>query len=115
MRVRFNVWIEDEKGDAILTLWRIRLLEAIRETGSINAAAQKMGVQFRTAWNKIHEMEEGLGTKLVESQTGGAGGGGTTLTPEAETLVEHFHRLTEGLPELLEERFKTLFEHENAR
>ncbi len=112
MRARCNIWIENEDGEAILTLWRIRLLEAIRETGSINAAAQKMGVQFRTAWHKIHEMEDALGMKLVESQTGGAGGGGTTLTPEAETLVERFHQLMDGLPELVEERFATFFMHE---
>lgn len=112
MRARCNVWIENEEGEAIITLWRIRLLEAIRETGSINAAAQRMGVQFRTAWQKIHDMEDALGVKLVESQTGGAGGGGTTLTPEAETLIERFHQLVEGVPELVEERFTMLFTHE---
>ncbi len=108
MRPRLNVWIEDE-GEVVLTLWRVRLLEAIQQTGSINAAARRMGIQFRTAWAKIHEMEERLGFQLVESQVGGAGGGGTRLTPEGERLVAQFHELVDGLPQLLQERFERVF------
>lgn len=108
MRPRLNVWVEDE-GEVVLTLWRVRLLEAIQETGSINAAAKQMGIQFRTAWAKIHEMEERLGFQLVESQIGGAGGGGTRLTPEGERLVAQFHELVDGLPQLLQERFDRIF------
>ncbi|MDQ7031026.1 MAG: LysR family transcriptional regulator [Ardenticatenia bacterium] len=108
MRPRLNVWIEDE-GEVILTLWRVRLLETVQQTGSINAAAKQMGIQFRTAWAKIHEMEERLGFPLVESQVGGAGGGGTRLTPAGEQLVLQFRELVDGLPQMLEERFNRIF------
>ena len=108
MEAKLNVWIEQE-GEVVLSLWRVRLLEAVARTGSINAAATEMGVHFRTAWEKIREMETRLARPLVESQTGGAGGGGTTLTPEARELVARFHALTDRLDTLLVERFERCF------
>lgn len=108
MRPRLNVWVEKE-NHVVLSFWRVRLLEAVRNTGSINAAAQEMDVPYRTAWSKIREMEEGLGIPLVDSQTGGPGGGGTQLTPEAEQLIARFYALTTGFNEQLNARFKDLF------
>ena len=69
MRARANFWIEKD-GKVVLSTWRVRLLEAVDETGSISAAASKMGVSYRRAWEKIHECEERLGEKLVETQVG---------------------------------------------
>lgn len=113
MEAKLNVWIEQD-GEVVLSLWRVRLLEAVDRTGSINAAAAEMGVHFRTAWEKIKEMEARLGLSLVESQTGGHGGGGTALTPEARRLLTRFHALTEGLNTLLAERFQILFRSDSA-
>lgn len=108
MKPRLNVWIESDDC-VVLSFWRVRLLEAIRETGSISAAAQEMDVPYRTAWSKIHEMEAGLGVQLVDSQTGGPGGGGTELTADAERMIERFYALTAGFSDQLQERFEELF------
>ena len=54
MQIKANFWIEKE-GKVVLSSWRVGLLEAIEETGSISAAASKMGVSYRRAWDKIHE------------------------------------------------------------
>ena len=63
MQARANFWIE-ESGQVVLSTWRVKLLEAVAETGSISAAAAKMGISYRRAWDKIHESEERLGVKL---------------------------------------------------
>ncbi|HRQ13673.1 MAG TPA: LysR family transcriptional regulator, partial [Promineifilum sp.] len=70
----------------------MELLRAVAACGSISAAAERMDIPYRTAWQKIHEMETRLGEKLVETQTGGRHGGGARLTPAAERYVEQFER-----------------------
>lgn len=108
MQQKSNFWIEKD-GKVVLSLWRVRLLEAVQETGSISAAASKMGISYRRAWDKIHECEQRLDVKLVETQTGGEGGGGSSLTPEAVDYIARFHRFIAGLNELAAQRFKDNF------
>jgi molybdate transport system regulatory protein len=108
MQVKANFWVEKE-GKVVLSSWRVSLLEAIEETGSISAAASKMGISYRRAWEKIQESEERLGIKLVETQTGGAGGGGSQLTPQAALYVRRFREFTTGLTEVVSQRFEQIF------
>lgn len=108
MQVKANFWIEKE-GKVVLSSWRIRLLKAIAETGSISAAAGKMGISYRRAWDKIHESEQRLGVKLVETQTGGSGGGGSELTEAAKDYIRRFEEFTSGLNEVLSRRFGEFF------
>ena len=114
MRARANFWIE-KQGQVVLSMWRVQLLQAIVETGSISAAAEKMNISYRRAWDKIHESEERLGVKLVETQTGGVDGGGSQLTSAGQDYVERFHQFTAGLNELVAERFQMYFQQEHSR
>lgn len=111
IRPRCNIWIERD-DQVILSIWRINLLEAIAETGSISAAATRMDVPYRVAWRKLKEMEQGLGVRLAESTVGGVGGGGTRLTPTAHEYLRKFHQFTNGLTELVEQRFEEIFPNE---
>ncbi len=108
MQAKANFWIEKD-GQVVLSSWRVALLEAIAETGSISAAAAQMDVSYRRAWEKIQESEDRLGQKLVETQTGGAGGGGSQLTPAAKDYVARFQAFTAGLNATIEERFEEIF------
>jgi molybdate transport system regulatory protein len=105
MQVRFNVWVEVQ-GEVALSLWRVALLEAVARTGSISAAAAERGVHFRVAWRKIKEMETRLGTRLVVGHSGGAGGGGASLTPEAEELIRRFGEFAGGLDGEVQRRYR---------
>ncbi len=109
MEPHFNVWIE-HRGEVVLSEWRVKLLEMINETGSISAAAEKMEVTYHRAWEKVHEMEEGLGAKLIDAQAGGAGGGGATLTAKARELIVKFRSFDKGLADLIEQRYRSAFE-----
>jgi molybdate transport system regulatory protein len=108
MQVRSNVWIEKD-GQVVLSRWRVALLQAVQDTGSISAAAQRMGIPYHRAWDKIHECEQRLGVSLLSTQTGGAGGGGARLTAEGADLVSRFQTFNHGLDELIRARFVEVF------
>lgn len=87
MEPRFNIWLEID-GEVATSRWRMRLLSAIDEQGSITGGARVMGVPYRVAWQKIHEMEQRLGERLLETRTGGSGGGGAGLTEAGRDHVD---------------------------
>ena len=70
MDPKFNIWFEID-GEVATSRWRMELLAAIGRVGSITAGAEAMGVPYRVAWQKIHEMEERLGEELLDTRTGG--------------------------------------------
>lgn len=71
----------------------VRLLRAIDEHGSLNAAATALGRSYAHAQRRIVTLEEGFGP-LVRRERGGSSGGGSTLTDEARGLIQRFRRLT---------------------
>lgn len=66
---------------------KIALLEAIRSTGSISAAARSIGMSYRRAWLLVEEINQALREPAVKAETGGSGGGGATVTPVGERVV----------------------------
>ena len=65
----------------------LAILEAVGRHGSLNAAAQRLGVSYRNAWANLHQLQARLGVTLVSAQTGGWHGGGSRLTPAGEDFV----------------------------
>ena len=108
MEPHSNVWIE-HNGVVVLSEWRVNLLEMIDQTGSISRAADKMNVTYHRAWEKLHEMEEGLGFKLVDAQVGGVHGGGAELTAQGRELIKKFRAFDQGLSDEVEQRFADAF------
>lgn len=108
MKPRVNLWIEIN-DKVVLSRWRVQLLTAVAEMGSISGAAERMGVPYRRAWEKIHEMEEGLGVALLDTQTGGPGGGGARLTETAENYIARFRKFSSGIDAYAEQQFKEAF------
>ena len=108
MRPCSNFWIEKD-GKVVLSEWRVALLEAVEQTGSINAAAAQQGVPFRVAWRKLQEMEDGLGIPLTQRTTGGKRGGGTRVTAAGRAYIAQFHAAMAGLKELAERQFRAVF------
>jgi molybdate transport system regulatory protein len=99
-----NLWIERHER-VVLSRWRVQLLEAIEATGSISAAAERLGVQYRLAWERLEEMEEGLGLHLVERHVGGAHGGGASLTPTGRDFIARFNNFAAALDQMLLDEF----------
>ena len=108
LEVKSKVWIEIA-GDPVFGRGRRLLLEAIDTHGSINRAAQELGISYRKAWSRIEAMEDCLHVKLVRRQAGGRNGGGATLTAQARALLKKFNELETGIHDIVDERFRTLF------
>jgi molybdate transport system regulatory protein len=108
MKPKFNFWLEED-GEVALSIWRVKLLEAIDQAGSISGGATEMNVPYRIAWQKIHEMETRLGQKLIETQIGGPDGGGAKLTPLAQSYIQKFNQFQEETQTLLQSQYKKAF------
>lgn len=109
MRPRLKVWLETDDGRVALSEWRVTLLRAVGEHGSLVAAARAMDVPHRTAWQRIQEMESALGMQLLETVSGGVGGGRSKLSPAALEVIHQYETVRAGLDELIEERFQRVF------
>ncbi|WP_408510792.1 winged helix-turn-helix domain-containing protein [Paraburkholderia sediminicola] len=84
--VRFRMRIRS--GDAVaLGPGKVELLEAVREYGSISAAARSLGMSYRRAWLLIDELNRSLKAPATHSEQGGQSGGGCTLTPVGENII----------------------------
>jgi molybdate transport system regulatory protein len=72
---------------------KIRLLEAVRDHGSISAAGRSMGMSYRRAWLLIDELNALFDKPVIETKHGGQGGGGAELTPFGYRVVEQYHAI----------------------
>ena len=72
---------------------KVALLEAIVQERSITAAAAKLGMSYRRAWLLIDELNRSLKHPAVETTTGGAKGGGTTVTDTGLELIKHYRAI----------------------
>ncbi len=69
------------------------LLQAVADTGSINRAAKTAGYSYKGAWMVLEAACNLAHEPLLETLTGGAGGGGTRLTPAAQALLDAWRGL----------------------
>ncbi|AOU97245.1 LysR family transcriptional regulator [Acidihalobacter yilgarnensis] len=69
------------------------LLEAIESTGSISAAARHMNMSYRRAWVLVDTMNQSFRTPLVDTATGGSGGGGAQLTPGGREILQRYRSM----------------------
>jgi molybdate transport system regulatory protein len=84
--VRFRMRIRS--GEAVaLGPGKVELLEAVREYGSISAAARSLDMSYRRAWLLIDELNRSLKAPATHSEQGGQSGGGCTLTPVGERII----------------------------
>ena len=86
-----------------------QLLHAVQQLHSLRAAALSMDMAYSKAWTVIKNSEKALGFSLLDSTTGGKGGGGAALTPEGARLLLAYDmfcsRLHDAADELFQEEF----------
>ncbi len=66
------------------------LVDAIGRTGSISGAARDMGMSYRRAWQLVETMNQCFVHPLVETATGGRGGGGARVTDFGREVVRRY-------------------------
>ena len=82
-------------GEPFLLEKRIELLHAIEEHGSISKAAKAVPMSYKSAWEAVDVMNTLSPEPIVNRETGGKDGGGTTITAYGLTLLENYAVLKE--------------------
>ena len=72
---------------------KIRLLEAIRDAGSITKAGIALGMSYRRAWLLVDDMNNCFREPVVAAQAGGSHGGGAALTPFGVRLIDQYRAI----------------------
>lgn len=79
--------------DIVVGPGKMALLEAIAETGSISAAARKMGMSYRRAWMLVDTMNRCFREAVVVTAAGGKGGGGAKVTALGRDVMARYRRM----------------------
>lgn len=70
------------------------LLAAIDETASLTAAAKRFGMSYKRSWSLVQELNRDFAEPLVETEKGGAGGGGGAhLTKLGHFVLKRYRRM----------------------
>jgi molybdate transport system regulatory protein len=69
------------------------LLEGIEATGSISAAARRLGMSYKRAWLLVDTMNRCFRGALVEAAKGGQTGGGARLTALGEEVLRRYRSM----------------------
>jgi molybdate transport system regulatory protein len=86
------------------------LLRALEPTGSLHKAARAAGYSYKGAWLVLETAANLARSPLVETATGGRGGGGTRLTPAAQTLLAAWRQLQQRHAAFLHEQERWLLD-----
>lgn len=106
MKIRSNLWFENEQK-AFFGKGRIELLEQIDRHGSISGAAKAMKMSYKAAWDAVNEMNTLSSEPIVVRETGGKGGGGTSLTERGYEYIRMYKEISalqQKLFDLLDEQ-----------
>lgn len=96
LKLKIRVWVE-RGGKKLLGPGRVELLGHIDRLGSISAAARKMNMSYRRAWELVRDMNDVASKPLVHVSTGGSGGGGATLTAVGKEAIAAYRRIAKRL------------------
>lgn len=82
------------------------ILKAVDQTGSIKAAAGKVGKSYRFTWAKIKRAEQTLGVQLIRTHVGGKAARRSELSEFGRELVRDFDAMREQVFGLVEREFR---------
>ena len=70
------------------------LLQAIDETASLTAAAARFGMSYKRSWTLVQELNAAFAKPLIETEKGGAGGGGgARLTRLGRRILRRYRQM----------------------
>jgi molybdate transport system regulatory protein len=78
-------------------LERVALIEAVGELGSISAAARKLGLSYKGAWDVVQALNNLFDSPLIDAAPGGRSGGAARVTPHGQAVVTAFRRMQQEI------------------
>lgn len=91
---------------------KIRLLEQIRDQGSISRAARAMKMAYRHAWEMVDDLNACFDEPVLTTSAGGRAGGGAALTEWGHELISRFHALEAAAMEATRSELRSLARRE---
>jgi molybdate transport system regulatory protein len=88
--VRFRI---DFEKNSSLGPGKIRLLEAIRDSGSLSQGARNLGMSYRRAWTLVESLKQSFREPVTVANTGGKDGGGMLVTEFGDALIKSYREL----------------------
>jgi molybdate transport system regulatory protein len=88
--VRFRI---DFAEHSSLGPGKIRLLEAIRDSGSLSRGARNIGMSYRRAWLLVESLKQSFREPVTVASTGGKDGGGMLVTEFGDALIKSYRKL----------------------
>ncbi len=107
--IKTKVWIENSQRDLLFGKGKTEILQHIESEGSIAKAAEKMNLNYKKAWTHIKILQKNIDDRMVISQKGGRGTGGTSLTPTARSMIAKYQQLQREIESFANQRFQELF------
>lgn len=86
-----------------------RFLMVTDHTGSMQTACRQMNMSYTKGWKLLKAAEKQLGYPLLITQSGGADGGSSRLSPRARTFLDRYQGLEKELNETAGKLFHKYF------
>jgi len=103
--VRFRI---DFAEHSSLGPGKIRLLEAIRDSGSLSQGARNIGMSYRRAWLLVESLRRSFREPVTVASTGGKDGGGMLVTGFGEALIKNYRELERDFATLATRRLNAI-------
>jgi molybdate transport system regulatory protein len=87
---------------------KIRLLEAIRDSGSLSQGARNIGMSYRRAWLLVESLRQSFREPVTVASTGGKDGGGMLVTEFGAALIKSYRQLERDLAMLTARTFQAI-------
>jgi molybdate transport system regulatory protein len=104
-KLKSSQWIVDENDNIIIGEGRMKILEHVENTGSINQAAKMMKMSYKAVWSKIKYTEKHLNAKIIQSDKKT----GSRLTGEGKNLLKKYRLLKKKCMSADDKIFKNIF------
>jgi molybdate transport system regulatory protein len=86
-------------GEGVFGYGKWQLLDAIDRTGSLQAAADSLGISYRKAWGDLRKAEMTLGITFLDRHRGGIDGGESRITEDGKKWMKEYIRFHDEVEE----------------
>jgi len=111
LTARFKLWLCSSDAEGVFGDGKWRLLQAIDQTGSLRAAAKRLGISYRKAWGDLNKAEQHLHVHLIEKHRGGQSGGTTRLTEAGRRWLNAYSRFRADVEAATRQAYRIHIEH----